>query len=123
MHYLTPFELLHVLNSIPNLNLESLFNACFSGVHKRGIHTYRHIHITISLGEMKRIAFRLKSKHIAMIKPLMDFNTVLMRGTRFILTHTFILDIYALKLLRLIFIVNWHVFHSYVQYFRFLSIR
>ena len=27
VHYLPPFELLHVLNSIPNLNLESLFNA------------------------------------------------------------------------------------------------
>ena len=27
MHYLTTFELLHILNSIPNLNLESLFNA------------------------------------------------------------------------------------------------
>ena len=27
LHYLTPVELLHVLNSIPNLNVESLFNA------------------------------------------------------------------------------------------------
>ena len=27
MHYLTPFELLHVHSNIPNLNLESLFNA------------------------------------------------------------------------------------------------
>ena len=27
LHYLIPFELLHILNSIPNLNLESLFNA------------------------------------------------------------------------------------------------
>ena len=27
LHYLTLFELLHVLNSMPNLNLESLFNA------------------------------------------------------------------------------------------------
>ena len=27
LHYLTPFELLHIPNSIPNLNLESLFNA------------------------------------------------------------------------------------------------
>ena len=27
LHYLTTFELLHVLSSIPNLNLESLFNA------------------------------------------------------------------------------------------------
>ena len=27
LYYLTPFELLYLLNNIPNLNLESLFNA------------------------------------------------------------------------------------------------
>ena len=37
------------------------------GGHKRGIRTDTHTHITTALGEMQRIAFRLKSKHIAMI--------------------------------------------------------
>ena len=62
MHYLTSFELLHVLNSIRKLNLESLFNACLPDVHKRGIHTHRHTHMTIALGEIQRIAIRQKSK-------------------------------------------------------------
>ena len=39
----------------------------FHGGYKRGIHTDTHTHITIALGEMQRTAFRLKSKHIAMI--------------------------------------------------------
>ena len=33
----------------------------FHGGHKRDIHT--DTHITIAVGEMQRIAFRLKSKH------------------------------------------------------------
>ena len=68
------------------LNDGSISN-CFPGVHKHGIHTYTqtHTHMTIAFGEMQRIAFRLKSKHIAMICPLMDLNAVLMSGTRFIL--------------------------------------
>ena len=65
----------------------------FHGGHKRSLHTHTHTHITIALGEMQRIAFRLKSKHIAMILPLMDLNAVLRRGTRFIL-DTYIYFIY-----------------------------
>ena len=57
----------------------------FHGDHKRGIHTGTHTHITIALGEMQHIAFRLKSKEYCDDLAINGFERGFKEGTRFIL--------------------------------------